>query len=64
MVKTSKDLYRRLQILKEQIEMLQVCKQNGRRPENIQIQDCQKAITYCKRLLKEELIKANINSLL
>lgn len=64
MVKTSKDLYRRLQILKEQMQMLQVCKQNGRKPERIQIEDCQKAITYCKRLLKEELIKANINSLL
>ena len=64
MIKASNNLYRRLQILKEQIEMLQVCKQNGRRPERIQIEDCQKAITYCKRLLKEELIKANINSLL
>ena len=64
MVKASNNLYRRLQILKEQIEMLQVCKQNGRRPEKIQIEDCQKAITYCKRLLKEELIKADINSLL
>ena len=64
MVKASKNLNRRLQILKEQIEMLQVCKQNGRRPEKIQIEDCQKAITYCKRLLKEELIKADINSLL
>ena len=64
MVKVSKNLNRRLQILREQIDLMRVCKENNRQIDRKTISDCQKSMLYCKELLRKELINTNINNLL
>lgn len=64
MVKVSRNLNRRLQILREQIDLMKVCKENNRQIDRKTIADCQKSMLYCKELLRKELINTNINNLL
>ena len=64
MVKVSKNLNRRLQLLKEQLQSIKVCHQNNRKLDKFVYKDYQQALRVCKQLLKEELLKTNINKLL
>ena len=64
MVRVSKNLNRRIQLLKEQLQNIQVCQQNGRKLDKFVYKDYQQALRVCKQLLKEELLKTNINKLL
>lgn len=64
MVRVSKNVHRRIQLLKEQLQLIQVCQQNGRRLDKSVYKDYQQSLRVCKKLLKEELLKTNINTLL
>lgn len=64
MVRVSKNVHRRIQLLKEQLQLIQVCQQNGRRLDKSVYKDYQQYLRVCKQLLKEELLKTNINTLL
>lgn len=64
MVRVSKNIHRRIQLLKEQLQQMQVCHQNKRKLDKSVYKDYQQALTVCKQLLKEELLKTNINELL
>lgn len=64
MVKVSKNIHRRIQLLKEQLQNIQVCHQNNRKLDKFVYKDYQQALRVCKQLLKEELLKTNINKLL
>lgn len=64
MVKVSKNIHRRIQLLKEQLQQMQVCHQNNRKLDKFVYKDYQQALRVCKQLLKEELLKTNINKLL
>ena len=64
MVRVSKNVHRRIQLLKEQLQLIQVCQQNDRRLDKSVYKDYQQSLTVCKQLLKEELLKTNINELL
>lgn len=64
MVRVSKNIHRRIQLLKEQLQQMQVCHQNNRKLDKSVYKDYQQALTVCKQLLKEELLKTNINELL
>lgn len=64
MVRVSKNVHRRIQLLKEQLQLIQVYQQNGRRLDKSVYKDYQQSLTVCKQLLKEELLKTNINELL
>lgn len=64
MVKVSKNIHRRIQLLKEQLQQIQVCHQNNRKLDKFVYKDYQQALRVCKQLLKEELLKTNINKLL
>ena len=64
MVKVSKNLNRRIQLLKEQLQQMQVCHQNNRKLDKFVYKDYQQALIVCKQLLREELLKTRINKLL
>lgn len=64
MVTASKDLKNRLKLLKEQMNLIQVCKENKRKLDKNVYKDFYKDLEYCKRLYKREILKADINSLL
>ena len=64
MVKVSKNIHRRIQLLKEQLQQMQVCHQNNRKLDKFVYKDYQQALRVCKQLLKEELLKTNIDKLL
>ena len=64
MVRVSKNVHRRIQLLKEQLQLIQVCQQNGRRLDKSVYKDYQQSLRVCKELLKKELLKTNINKLL
>ena len=64
MVTASKDLKSRLRLLKEQMNLMQVCKENKRKLDKSVYKDFYNDLKYCKRLYKEEILKADINSLL
>ena len=64
MVTASKDLKSRLKLLKEQMNIMQVCKENKRKLDKSVYKDFYKDLEYCKRLYKKEILKADINSLL
>lgn len=64
MVKVSKNIHRRIQLLKEQLQQMQVCHQNNRKLDKFVYKDYQQALKVCKQLLKEELLKTNIDKLL
>ena len=64
MVKVSKNIHRRIQLLKEQLQQMQVCHQNNRKLDKFVYKDYQQALIVCKQLLREELLKTNINKLL
>lgn len=64
MVKVSKNLNRRIQLLKEQLQQMQVCHQNNRKLDKFVYKDYQQSLIVCKKLLREELLKTRINKLL
>ena len=64
MVKVSKNIHRRIQLLKEQLQQMQVCHQNNRKLDKFVYKDYQQSLIVCKKLLREELLKTNINKLL
>ena len=64
MVRVSKNIHRRIQLLKEQLQQMQVCHQNNRKLDKFVYKDYQQALIVCKQLLREELLKTNINKLL
>ena len=64
MVRVSKNVHRRIQLLKEQLQQMQVCHQNNRKLDKFVYKDYQQALIVCKQLLREELLKTNINKLL
>ena len=64
MVRVSKNVHRRIQLLKEQLQQMQVCHQNNRKLDKSIYKDYQQSLRVCKQLLKEELLKTNINKLL
>lgn len=64
MVKASKNLSNRVKLLKEQLQLMQVCRSNNRKLDKTVYKDFLKSLKYCKRLYKEEILKADINSLL
>lgn len=64
MVRVSKNVHRRIQLLKEQLQLIQISQQNGRRLDKSVYKDYQQSLKVCKQLLKEELLNANINKLL
>lgn len=64
MVRVSKNVHRRIQLLKEQLQQIQACHMNNRKLDKSVYKDYQQALTVCKQLLKEELLKTNINELL
>ena len=64
MVKVSKNIHRRIQLLKEQLQQIQVCHQNNRKLDKFVYKDYQQSLIVCKKLLREELLKTNINKLL
>ena len=63
MVRVSKNVHRRIQLLKEQLQLIQVCHQNGRRLDKSVYKDYQQSLRVCKELLKKELLNTNINKL-
>ena len=64
MVKVSKNIHRRIQLLKEQLQNMQICHQNNRKLDKFVYKDYQQSLIVCKKLLREELLKTNINKLL
>ena len=64
MVKASKNINRRIQLLKEQLEAIKICHQNNRKLDKFVYKDYQQSLIVCKKLLREELLKTNINKLL
>ena len=64
MVKVSKNIHRRIQLLKEQLQQMQICHQNNRKLDKFVYKDYQQSLIVCKKLLREELLKTNINKLL
>ena len=64
MVTVSKNINRRIQLLKEQLESIKNCKENNRKLDASVYKDYQQALIVCKKLLREELLKTNINKLL
>ena len=64
MVRVSKNVHRRIQLLKEQLQLIQVCQQNGRRLDKSVYKDYQQSLIVCKELLKKELLNTNINKLI
>lgn len=54
MVKVSKNLNRRLQLLREQIQLIKYCQQYNRKLDENVYKDCQQMLTVCKQLLKKE----------
>lgn len=64
MVTASKNINRRIQLLKEQLNAIKVCKENNRKLDASVYKDYQQALIVCKKLLREELLKTNINKLL
>lgn len=64
MVTVSKNINKRIQLLKEQLENIKVCKENNRKLDASVYKDYQQSLIVCKKLLREELIKTNINKLL
>ena len=63
-VKISKNLNRRIQLLKEQqADMLVFYNNSGKIPASM-IKDFKQDLKVCKQLLKQELLKAPVNNLL
>lgn len=54
MVKVSKNLNRRLQLLREQIQLIKYCQQYNRELDESVYKDCQQMLIVCKKLLKKE----------
>lgn len=64
MVRVSKNVHRRIQLLKEQANLIQACKQNNRKLDKTVYIDFYKSLKYCKELCKKELLNSDINNLL
>lgn len=66
MVRTSRNLNNRIQLLKADINRLLVLKANNKldRAGVEQIRDVYKQLTICKQLLRDEKLKAPIKELL
>ena len=66
MVKTTKNLSNRIQLLKADINLLLTLKANNnlQRVGVEQLREVYQQLTICKQLLKEELLKAPVEKLL
>lgn len=64
MKKISKNLNKRLQLLRESTNYLQTILNNGKRVDNKLLIEHKEQLNVCKELLRKELIKTNVKDLL
>ena len=62
-VRITPNLNRRIQLLREQRNIIEVTLANGKRLPPMLLQTYQQDLKVCKELLKQELIKAPINNI-